>query len=73
MSLGTIRAVLCGGVLIIGSIIGIVGGVPGWALAVVLVTGVPSLFAYGCHTAARQAYDQGADDAFSAVEYHLDP
>lgn len=55
MSLETIRAILCGGLLIIGGIIGFIGGVPGWALAIVLITGVPSLFAWGCHKAARQA------------------
>ncbi len=52
MSLESIRAILCCGVLIIGGIIGFIGGVPGWVLAVVLVTGVPTLFAYGCHRAA---------------------
>lgn len=39
---------------IIGIIVGIIGGLLGWCVAVVLIIGGPALYAYGCHLTKEQ-------------------
>jgi ABC-type antimicrobial peptide transport system permease subunit len=58
-------------ILILATIVAAIGGITGWIVGIVMLGGVPTLFAYGCHKAAQEKAQTTRDKSESTLDLIL--